>query len=152
MPTRIFDPRFVGIISIDVIKEKIVNPNVFPELWLEVPDSQYRLSYELRFNDIEKIVKLDMTISLRTKSKKKPIKIQKTSGEFTFGFLFGILHYDDFIKLDNEGEHIIDKHLEYNLVGVSYGTSRGLLLSRINGTIYRDTILPIMMPEDLVND
>lgn len=53
--------------------------------------------------------------------------------------------FDDFVKLDKAQKlYVIDPKLEGLIRNISIGTSRGILLTRLQGTYLSDAILPIV--------
>lgn len=72
-------------------------------------------------------------------------------GEYVIEFLYKIENLDDFIThTDKEGEFSVGVDLGATIAGISYSTSRGIVLDRTQGTYFNGVLLPILDPKDLL--
>lgn len=141
MASKEFKTEFIKLHSVKLIEEKISNPNTIVPHWDRLPSPNLVLKYGIRINNTSDLIKILFEIHIDTPE--VPDFLQKTSGKFMYQFIFEIEHLNDFAIV--KGEKVkLDKALEANIVGISYGTSRGLLLGRFNDTIYKECLLPVI--------
>jgi len=65
--------------------------------------------------------------------------------EFMLDFIYVIENLPDFI-LDQNGENHVDALLGATLLGISFSTTRGIVMERTKGTLFAGFILPIINP------
>lgn len=70
------------------------------------------------------------------------------NANYEYEFYYEVKNLGDFFK---EGE-LEDNSILVTLISISYSTLRGILLERINGTIFSGIILPIVNPSKLLTD
>ena len=70
---------------------------------------------------------------------------------FQLSFLYKIENLAH-LTLEKDGIQDIDGGLAATLAGISYSTARGILLTRFQGTAFRDFILPIVNPRDMTEN
>jgi hypothetical protein len=74
---------------------------------------------------------------------------------FKFLFHFQVQQLTDFIEANpnpSEKTVVCDRNLAGTLAAISFSTVRGILLTRFQGTIFKNFILPIVNPEKLLTD
>lgn len=109
---------------------------------------EYKVDFNTGFNFEEGIVKVDFIIDIASVSK-EPTK--EATCFYHFVFLF---HVDDLAENASVAE---DKTVDWNpflanaIASIAYSTSRGILMSRFQGTVMQDFILPIIDPNNLWN-
>lgn len=70
---------------------------------------------------------------------------------FKFSFRFQVDQLADFISVEKATKTILcNRQLAGTLAAISFSTVRGILLTHFQGTIFKDFILPIVNPEQLL--
>ena len=108
------------------------------------------ISLQLGFNLDEQLVKADFTIEIKTESKGQTTK--EASGYFHLVFIYLVQNLNDAAKPD--GKNLIELHhgLANALSSVTYSTSRGILLTRLQGSALQNLVLPIINPNKLLQN
>jgi hypothetical protein len=68
---------------------------------------------------------------------------------FELGFLFGIGNFNKMVTQLPDETFELDNSLMNAVASITYSTSRGILLTRFQGTLFRDFLLPIIHPNSL---
>ncbi len=66
--------------------------------------------------------------------------------EYGIEFHFHMDNFSDFVQYDKEENPMIDQHLAATMIGIAYSTSRGIILERLQGTLFRSVLLPVVSP------
>ena len=111
----------------------------------KVSNFEYNVDFELAYNLDELIVKTDLEIHVETKSKDQ----EEATGAFHFAYWFQVDNLKELI-IKNEKEEIVSPHLGNALASITYSTSRGILMTRFQGTALSNFILPITDPNELL--
>ena len=105
----------------------------------------FNLAYDLESNE----VKTDFDFKVKSISSKD--QEAEVKGKFHFAFLFSIENLHDLVRYDDDTEEMfISPHLGNALASITYSTSRGILMTRFQGTALSGFILPIVNPNDLL--
>jgi len=145
---NIFDPEKISIVEFKMVKGQVDVPEEFEAA--NVEGHHLDNSLQLGFNLDEKLVKSDFTIEIKTESKGQNTK--EASGNFHLVFLYHIENLNDLAKPDDK--NLIELHpaLANALSSVTYSTSRGILLTRLQGTALQNFVLPIINPNKLLHN
>ena len=113
-----------------------------------VTDHSFTVDLDMAFNLDEKLIRSDFKVKIETESKNE----KEATGEFKFVFLFEVENLDDLAFEDEKDSSnlIIDSGLSNAIASISYSTSRGILMTRFNGTALENFILPVIDPNELV--
>jgi hypothetical protein len=101
------------------------------------------------FNLEEKLVRADLSVNVSTISKEQT---QEATGSFHFVFMY---FYDDLIDhttLKEDNSVGCNPYLANAIASITYSTSRGILLSRFQGTAMQNFILPVVDPNTLLEN
>jgi hypothetical protein len=142
-----FDPEKLAIIEFKIIKAQVDTPEDF--LVENIVDHQVKNDFRLAFNLEKKLIKADLDVYIKTRSGSGNISGEAT-GNFHLVFIF---HIDNLEKLANLNENnivIYDQTLGLNVALITYSTSRGILLTRLQGTALQGFILPVLDPNKLI--
>lgn len=145
---QVFDPDKLSIREFKFIKGQVDTPEDFVMEKVEGYHSENTLQFA--FNLAEKLVKSDFTVEIRTDSK----NANKTEavGIFHLVFIFRVENLDELAKQDENNIIELDAGLGNALSSVTYSTSRGILLTRLQGTALDKFILPIINPNKLLGN
>ncbi len=145
---QVFDPDKLSIREFKFIKGQVDTPEDFVIEKVEGYHSENTLQFA--FNLAEKLVKSDFTVEIRTDSK----NANKTEavGIFHLVFIFRVENLDELAKQDENSIIELDAGLGNGLSSVTYSTSRGILLTRLQGTALHKFILPIINPNKLLGN
>lgn len=113
----------------------------------EVKGHEFNVDLDMNFDESNKVVlaKLDFTISTKSSD-----EVKEAKGAFELVFFFHVENLEELIEIDKEGILVVDAGLSNAIASVSYSTSRGILLTRFQGTALSGFILPIVNPNELL--
>jgi hypothetical protein len=130
---------------VDILSASIENP--FEIASWNSEGFHFNLSFEMGFNIEEKLVKYELEVGLHTEFEESE---HQATGKFKLAFIFGLDNFDDLVHGDGDGVEVSDE-LAFALTSIAYSTTRGILLTRFQGTIFREFILPVISPSDLLS-
>lgn len=145
---NIFDPEKIALIDYKMIKGQVDTPENFDIS--KVVGHQLDNSLQLGFNLEDKLAKADFTVSIKTNSKDQ--NESEASGNFHFIFIYRIENLEELAKPEKNKRLDLNPRLANALSSVTYSTSRGILLMRLQGTALQNFILPIINPSNLLNN
>lgn len=143
---QLFDPEKLSIVEFKFIKGQVDTPEDF--IIEKIEGHQLENSLKLSFNLEEKLVKADFTADVTTDSKGS--NSEEASGVFHLIFIYKVENLDELaIPVD---KNILDLNPDLGsaLAGITYSTARGIMLTRLQGTAFKDFILPIINPNKLL--
>lgn len=145
---NIFDPEKITIAEFKMVKGQVDVPEDFDTV--KVKGYHLDNSLQLGFNLVEKLVKADFTIEIKTESTSQISK--EATGNFHLVFIYNVENLQDLAKPDNN--NLIELHpgLANALSSVTYSTSRGILSTRLQGTALQNFVLPIINPNKLLHN
>ncbi|HOJ67131.1 MAG TPA: hypothetical protein PLZ54_09185 [Paludibacteraceae bacterium] len=143
-----FDPEKISIVEFKIVKGQVDVPEDFEIANVEAHHIDNSL--QLGFNLEEKLVKADFTIDIKTKSKGQ--NTQEARGSFHLVFIYHVENLEELAKLDANNLIELNYTLANALSSVTYSTSRGILLTRLQGTALQNFILPIINPNKLLHN
>jgi indole-3-glycerol phosphate synthase len=136
-------PEKIFITDFKIIQGQIESPFDFDTS--NVKGFQFNLDYNTGFNIEDKLAKVDLKVFVETESK---VEQQEAKGMFHFVFIYNIENLEELVTAENE-TYKIHTSLGNALASITYSTSRGILMTRFQGTVLSDFILPIVNPNDL---
>lgn len=148
LDNKVFEPEKISIYEYKMLKGQIDAPEDFSTV--NVDGHLIDNSLQLGFNLEEKLVKADFTVDIKTESNGQN-SIEAT-GSFHFVFIYRIENLSELATIgDND---LIELHadLANALSSVTYSTSRGILLTRLQGTALQNFVLPIINPNKLLHN
>lgn len=106
----------------------------------------FKVDFNTGFNLDEGLIKADFIINIASVSTEPA-----TEATSTYHFVF-LYHVDDLkenARLDETNSMDWNPFLANAIASITYSTSRGILMSRVQGTVMQDFILPVVDPNTL---
>lgn len=146
MLANILQPEKIEIVDFKIIKGEIKSPYDFEND--KVEGHTLSVDFELGFNLEDKLVKADFSVNIETKSKEN--SIEEAVGNFSFVYVYYVDNIEELTNQEKDETITIHPALGNALASMTYSTSRGILMSRFQGTVLSDFILPVINPNDLL--
>jgi len=146
MSANLLQPEKIIIVDFKIIKGQINSPFDFESA--TVKGHNYTVKFDLGFNIPDKLIRADFTVNVETKSDKEDI--EEAIGEFSFVYVFRVENIEDLAKIEEDNTVSLNPALGNALASISYSTSRGILMTRFQGTALNSFILPVINPNDLL--
>jgi hypothetical protein len=140
----VFEAEKIALIEFKMIKGQVDNPENFDIN--KVAGHQLDNSLQLSFNLDDKLAKGDFTVSIKTESKNE----SEAAGIFHLIFIYRIENLEELAIAEKNKRLILNPGLTNALSSVTYSTSRGILLTRLQGTALQNFVLPIINPSKLL--
>lgn len=113
----------------------------------EAPGFNYKLDFDLQFNDKEKLIRADLQIEITAEHEGS-----KASGRVGVIFLFQVENYSELITPGNNDKPVkVNGKLSIAIASITYSTARGILLTKLERTPFSDFVLPVIDPYILLN-
>ncbi len=145
---NIFDPEKIALIDFKMIKGQVDTPENFDIS--KVVGHQLDNSLQLGFNLDDKLAKADFTVSVKTDSKGE--NETEATGNFHLIFIYRIENLEELATHEKNKRLNLHPGLANALSSVTYSTSRGILLTRLQGTALQNFVLPIINPNNLLHN
>jgi hypothetical protein len=145
---NIFDPEKITLIDFKMIKGQVDTPENFDIS--KVVGHQLDNSLQLGFNLDDKLAKADFTVSVKTDSKGE--NESEATGNFHLIFIYRIENLEELATPEKNKRLNLNPGLGNALSSVTYSTSRGILLTRLQGTALQNFVLPIINPNNLLHN
>lgn len=107
----------------------------------KVGNFKFDVDFEMGHNLEENLVKTNFKVKVETESKGQ----EEVNGEFHFIYWFRVDNLTDLIQ-----ESTVSPQLGIALASITYSTSRGILMTRFQGTALSNFILPVVDPNQLL--
>lgn len=143
-----FDPEKMTIIEFKMVKGQVDTPEEFDIS--KVQGHNLENSLQFGFNLQDKLVKADFSIEISTES--KDLNPKESTGNFHFVFIYNVANLEELAKPAEDNLIELNSSLSNALSSVTYSTSRGILLTRLQGTALQEFILPVINPNKLLNN
>jgi hypothetical protein len=142
--TVLVKPELMHLLNVDILKARINSD--YESLKEENTEFQYRMSLLYGFNNAEKMVRCEVEINVEKKSEEGRIIAESS---FTISFVFQIDNFDELVE-NKEGGIVFNYAMAASLAGIVFSTTRGILLTRFQGTMFKDFILPVIDPKKMI--
>jgi hypothetical protein len=146
MSANILQPEKIEIVDFKIIKGQINSPFNFSED--NVEGHTFNVDFELGFNLEDKLIKADFSVNVETKSDEEDI--EEAIGNFSFVYIYYVDNLEELTTLEKDETITIHPALGNALASITYSTSRGILMTRFQGTVLSDFILPVIDPNSLL--
>jgi hypothetical protein len=146
MSANLLQPEKIEIVDFKIIKGQINSPFDFEDA--KVQGHNFNVNFELGFNIPDKLIKADFSVNVETNSENETT--EEASGAFSFAFVFHVNNIDELTKVEKDNTITISPALGNALAAITYSTSRGILMTRFQGTILSNFILPVINPNKLL--
>ena len=143
---NVFTAEKLTFIEFKFLKDQVNTPENF--LLEKVDGYEVEHSLQLAFNLNEKLSKVDYILELKTKSKgDNPVE---ASGIFHLVYIYRVENLNELTEVVENNLVKFNPDLGNALSAISYSTSRGILMTRMQGTALQNFILPIINPDKLL--
>jgi hypothetical protein len=142
---KMINPERILIREFKITKGKIDCPDDFDVQKIE--SFSYTAILNTGFNLDQKLIRADLAVSVATVSKEK---VEEANGSFHFVFIYNFEDLLEHASLSENNAVDWNPYLANAIASITYSTSRGILISRFQGTVLRDFILPVVDPNTLV--
>ena len=142
----IVNPELIHLFSVDILKARLESE--FEVLGEDSTEFQFTTSFLNGFNVVEKLVRCELEIKVDKKNEEGRIIAESS---FTISFVFHIENFEEVVE-QKEGGIVFNAAMAATLAGIAFSTTRGILLTRFQGTTFRDFILPIIDPKKILED
>lgn len=139
-------PEKIEIVDFKIIKGQINSPFDF-EIE-KVEGHTFNVNFELGFNLDDKLVKADFLVNVESISKGGDV--EEAVGAFSFVYVFYVDNIEELTTLEKDQTVALHQALGNALASITYSTSRGILMTRFQGTALSDFILPVINPNNLL--
>ena len=141
-----FNPEKINLVDCKIIKAQVDMPENFD--LNKVAGYKLDNTLQLGFNLEDKLAKADFIINIQSDSKGD--NEFEASGDFHLVFIYRIENLAELAILDKNNRVDLNPSLANALSSVTYSTSRGILITRLQGTALQNFILPIINPNNLL--
>ena len=146
MSVNHLQPEKIHLLEFKLIKGSIESPFDFNSS--KVEGHKFDLDFDLSFNLSDKLAKADFLVNVESKSKDEN-KVE-AQGSFHFVYVFHVENINELVEEKDDKTIDISGALGNALASITYSTSRGILMTRFQGTALNDFILPIINPNNLL--
>jgi len=147
MERKAIQPDKILIRDFKLIKGQLDSPYDF--LPNTISSFEFRVDYGSGLNLDENLIKSDFTISVTTKSEGNA---KEATGSYQFVFIYFVENLSEHVMIMPDAVVDWNPYLANAIASITYSTSRGLLLSRFQGTVMKDFILPVVDPNALLQN
>jgi hypothetical protein len=144
---QLFIPEKMSLVDMNIVRWHLDTPETF--LPGKISGHDMDNSFHLSFNLEEKLAKADFTIRVTTNSQGE--NTQEATGHFHLGFIYHVENLEALAVADDKNRFILNPALSIALASVTYSTARGVLMTRLQGTVLQNFMLPIINPDKLLN-
>ena len=146
MSANLLQPEKIEIVDFKIIKGQINSPFDFEEV--KVKGHTFNVNFEMGFNIPDKLIKADFSVNVETNSEK--LDNEEATGAFSFVYVFHVDNIEDLTTLEKDNTVTLHPALGNALASITYSTSRGILMTRFQGTALSNFILPVINPNKLL--
>lgn len=145
---KVFQPEKIKLIDCKTIKTEINAPENFDIG--NITGHQLEHTFQLAFNLEEKLCKADITVRIQSNSQES--QPEGSHCYFHFAFIYRIENLEELAIPAKNNRLNINPSLANALASVTYSTTRGLLIVKLQGTPLQNFILPVIDPGKLVQN
>lgn len=141
-------PDKIHLVGFRILNAEINSPFEFD--LKQIASFENDVKFDLSFNLEDAMVKADFNVKITTISRENTNNDEATSA-FSFVYIFHVENFKELAKVIDDYSLDIHGGLTNALASIVYSTTRGVLMTRFQGTALADFILPIINPQNLVN-
>lgn len=142
-----FDPLKLSIVRYGILKETLETAEGFDPGVVVGYELTNRLNLSVNIHD--RLLKVSLVIGITTGS--DGANVQEATAGFEFVFMIHVDNMQELIRTDKNGLLLaIHPWLSNSAASVAYSTTRGLLLTKLDATVFQGFILPIIDPAKLL--
>lgn len=141
-----FDPEKIIFADFKIIKGLLSTPENFDITKLK--GHRVQNSLEIKFNLNEKLAKADLRVDIRTESTGN--EEEEATGSYLLSFIYVIENMEKLALPGKNNLLQINPLLTNSIASVTYSTARGILISKLQGTVFENFVLPVLNPNKLL--
>jgi hypothetical protein len=145
----VVDPNKIHILGVQVKRAHFEASTESSGEPLENTQLKIGLKSESGFNYDEHLVRFRLFVKIVLLDEHE--EPTGTSGDYLIEFNFEIENLLDFVE-EEEGEKVVSNTLGATIAGISYSTSRGIILDRTQATELNGVLLPVIDPNRLLGE
>lgn len=142
---KLIQPEKIHLQEFRLVNGQINSPYDFQIT--NIKSFDFKVDFKTGFNFSENLVKADFDVRVSTVSH-EAVAVEAV-GIYHFVFIFQVEDLGDHAKLMEDGGVDMNPYLANAIASITYSTSRGILLSRFQGTVMKDFLLPVIDPNTL---
>lgn len=114
------------------------------------PDLQFASEYHLSIGlgTDNKLIRVDLGVEIKAIS--PTTEMVPVQGSFLFAFAYQIENINELVHNAASEAPQLDYNLSIALAGITYSTVRGILMTRLQGTLLEKFIMPVVNPAELL--
>ena len=149
MPDKeLFDAGKISIVDYKLIRGQIDAPEDFS---ISHVQGHHTLNvYNSGFDLEKKLAKTDFTVEITTNS--DGLNELEAKGNFHFVYFFEIENLPELATANADGIISLNPALAHALASITYSTSRGILITRLQGTALQNYFLPVVSTSTLLSE
>lgn len=144
MEAKRIQPEKIVLREFRLVKGLIDSPFDFKVS--EIKSFDFKVDFKTGFNLDEDLIKADFGIDVATVSNQP---VTEATCNYHFVFLFFVEGLKEHAVMTENNVVDWNPYLANAVASITYSTSRGILMSRFQGTIMKDFILPVVDPNGL---
>lgn len=145
-----FDTDKIDILSVRVIKASIDSMESESFNFNDISGFKYSWNVSNSLDMVDKLVRIVFSVTIFANDHED--RMLQTSGQFSIEYVYKVDNLYDFLLPDSTDEvPLVHGVLSSNLFAIAYSTSRGIILTRCNGTILQGVMLPVVSPLSMSN-
>ncbi|NUO03352.1 MAG: hypothetical protein HUU01_22300 [Saprospiraceae bacterium] len=141
----VLQPEKIHIVDFRVVKNKVDSSARFSVE--KVEGHELSFGFNLGFNLDDKLVKAEFRCEISARDK----QAESAEGQFYIVFIYYIENLQELAILDKENKIALYGGLGNALASITYSTSRGILMTRLQDTAFQGFILPVINPNELLD-
>jgi len=146
MPESKFSADKIQIVDFKIIKGQIESPFEFD--MSTIKGHTFNVEFHMGFSLQESLVKADFKVFVETNS---TVSIpEEAKGSFHFVYIFHVDNLEDLASYNSEDILDVDGSLSNAIAAITHSTSRGILMTRFQGTALEGFIMPVIDPNELL--
>lgn len=142
----ILQPEKIHIVDFKLTKGLVMSPGDLDET--TIAHFGFDVNLTTGFNLEERQIKADLEITVVAIGKDD--EALEVGGEFHFSFYFFVENLDELVT-DSGKSKVVSRNLGNAIASITYSTSRGIVMTRFQGTALRGFILPVIDPNTLLD-
>lgn len=136
-------PEKIHLVSCTIASASLKSDFQVPEDHIE--NHSLMLGYDTSYNIDEDMVKAEIKVDVAALQGKKEVG----EGHFELIFIYHVENLKELTQVDGD-QLTVNGGLSNALASITYSTTRGILITRFQGTLLKNFTLPVINPNDLL--
>jgi len=141
----ILEPEKIHLVDFKLVKNQVDSSARFSAN--KVEGHELNFGFDLGFNLNDKLVKAEFRCEISAVDK----QAESAEGQFHLVFIYYVENLEELAILDKENKITLFSGLGNALASITYSTSRGVLMTRLQDTAFQGFILPVINPNELLD-